>query len=104
MGCSTAYTPARGGFTRGGTRGVGYSCGSGPPGAACPAYCRSDAPRGGVGRVEAACQARLLVEEMESYRFAYDVIREVVVADLGAVRRKVLCQQVAEALVNVGAG
>ena len=49
--------------------------------------------------LEAACRARLLVEEGEDgYVFAHDVIREVVEAELGAARRGMLHGRVAEAL------
>ncbi len=49
--------------------------------------------------LEAACRARLLMEEgEEGYVFAHDVIREVVEADVGAARRAVLHLRVAEAL------
>jgi predicted ATPase len=49
--------------------------------------------------LEAACRARLLVEaETDAFRFAQDVIREVVEADLGAGWRTVLHQRMAEAL------
>jgi tetratricopeptide (TPR) repeat protein/transcriptional regulator with XRE-family HTH domain len=47
--------------------------------------------------VEAACQARLLIEEAETYQFAHDLIREVVEADLSAVRQRALHRQVARA-------
>jgi len=45
-----------------------------------------------------ACQARLLAEEAEGYRFAHDVIREVVEADVGAGRRTMLHRDIAVAL------
>ena len=49
--------------------------------------------------LEAACRARLLLEDGEDgYAFAHDVIREVLEADLGAARRAVLHLRVAEAL------
>ncbi len=49
--------------------------------------------------VDAACQARLLLEEGDdAYSFAHDVIREVVEADLGAARRALLHRTVAAAL------
>jgi tetratricopeptide (TPR) repeat protein len=52
-----------------------------------------------VAGLEAACRARLLVEEGEDgYTFAHDVIREVVEADLGAARRALLHRKVAVAL------
>lgn len=49
--------------------------------------------------VEAACQARLLVEEAGAYRyqFAHDLIREVIEEDLSAARRRSLHRQVAAA-------
>ena len=54
--------------------------------------------------LDAACRARLLVEAGEAaYRFAHDVIREVVEADLGAGRRASLHQRIAQAL-EVAAG
>lgn len=49
--------------------------------------------------LEAACGARLLLEEGEdAYAFAHDVIREVLEAELGAGRRAFLHRRVAEAL------
>ncbi len=45
-----------------------------------------------------ACRARLLVEDEDGYSVAHDVVREVVEADLGAARRALLHQRVAEAL------
>jgi tetratricopeptide (TPR) repeat protein len=46
-----------------------------------------------------ACAARLLVEEGdEAYAFAHDLIREVVEADLGAAKRRMLHRRLAEAL------
>jgi tetratricopeptide (TPR) repeat protein/transcriptional regulator with XRE-family HTH domain len=48
--------------------------------------------------IDAACQARLLVQEEQNYQFAHDLIREVVEADLGPARRLVLHRRVAEAL------
>jgi len=52
--------------------------------------------------LEAACQARLLLETgEEGYVFAHDVIREVAEADIGAARREVLHRRVAEALERV---
>jgi tetratricopeptide (TPR) repeat protein/transcriptional regulator with XRE-family HTH domain len=54
-----------------------------------------------LAALEVACQAHLLEDTGESgYRFAHDVIREVVEADLGTARRTVLHRQVAEALEN----
>jgi tetratricopeptide (TPR) repeat protein/transcriptional regulator with XRE-family HTH domain len=56
-------------------------------------------PQGEVlAALDAAGRARLLVEDGQSYRFAHDVIREVVEADLGVARRMALHRQVAEAL------
>jgi predicted ATPase/transcriptional regulator with XRE-family HTH domain len=55
--------------------------------------------------LEAACRARLLLEEGDAaYTFAHDVIREVVEADLGMARRTVLHRKVAEALERDQAG
>src|SRR5262249_30751467 len=52
-----------------------------------------------LAALEAACRAQLLEEEGEhAYRFAHDVIREVVEADLGAARRTVLHREIAQAL------
>lgn len=52
-----------------------------------------------VVALDAACQARLLVEEAEDgYRFTHDVIQEVVETDLGTARRKMLHRRVAQAL------
>jgi tetratricopeptide (TPR) repeat protein len=52
-----------------------------------------------LAAVEAACRARLLVEENEdTYQFAHDLIREVVAADLSAARRAALHLLVAELL------
>ncbi|MDB5075521.1 MAG: hypothetical protein JWO42_1700 [Chloroflexi bacterium] len=48
--------------------------------------------------LEEACRSRLLVDEQQSYRFAHDVIREVVEADLGASRRERLHGRVAVSL------
>jgi len=49
--------------------------------------------------LEAACRARLLLEEGDdAYAFAHDVIQEVVEADVGAARRAVLHRKVAQAL------
>ena len=49
--------------------------------------------------LEAACHARLLLEDGDdAYAFAHDVIRDVVEADLGAARRAMLHRRVAEAL------
>ncbi len=52
-----------------------------------------------LAAVDAACRARLLVEENEdTYLFAHDLIREVVAADLSAARRAALHLHVAEVL------
>jgi tetratricopeptide (TPR) repeat protein len=48
-----------------------------------------------LSALDAVCQARLLVEEASNYQFAHDLIREVVEADLSAVRRRSLHRQVA---------
>jgi tetratricopeptide (TPR) repeat protein/transcriptional regulator with XRE-family HTH domain len=48
--------------------------------------------------LEAATQARLLLEAGEGYQFAHDVIREVVEADVGLARRRMLHRRAAEAL------
>jgi tetratricopeptide (TPR) repeat protein len=49
--------------------------------------------------LEAACRARLLLEDGDdAYAFAHDVVREVIEAELGAARRAVLHRRVAEAL------
>ena len=55
--------------------------------------------------LEAACRARLLLEDGDdAYVFAHDVIREVVEAGLGAARRAVLHRRVAEALEGAAGG
>jgi transposase/transcriptional regulator with XRE-family HTH domain len=52
-----------------------------------------------VAGLEAACGARLLLEEGDdAYVFAHDLIRDVLEADLGAARRAMLHLRVAEAL------
>jgi len=52
-----------------------------------------------IASLESVCQARLLIEDgEESYRFAHDLIREVVEANLSAARRKMLHRRVAQAL------
>jgi tetratricopeptide (TPR) repeat protein/transcriptional regulator with XRE-family HTH domain len=49
--------------------------------------------------LEAACQARLLVEhDVDTYHFAHDLIHEVVAGALSSRRRKILHQRVAVAL------
>lgn len=45
--------------------------------------------------LDAACQARLLVEEGDTYQFAHDLIREVVEGDLRSARRQTLHRDVA---------
>jgi transcriptional regulator with XRE-family HTH domain/tetratricopeptide (TPR) repeat protein len=52
-----------------------------------------------LAALDAACQGALLVEvEADVYQFAHDLIHDVVLADLGGRRRKVLHQRIAEAL------
>jgi tetratricopeptide (TPR) repeat protein/transcriptional regulator with XRE-family HTH domain len=51
-----------------------------------------------VAALEGTCQARLLEEESEGYRFAHDVIREVVEGQLSEGRRLLLHRRVAEVL------
>lgn len=51
-----------------------------------------------VDALDVAARARLLVTGAQGYRFAHDVIREVVESDLGAARRRLLHRQVAHAL------
>ncbi|HXT34816.1 MAG TPA: hypothetical protein VN837_04485, partial [Chloroflexota bacterium] len=51
-----------------------------------------------VMALETACRTRLLEEGENSYRFAHDIIREVVEADLGLARRRVLHLRAAAAL------
>ena len=59
--------------------------------------------REALSALEQACQARLLVEaEADAYRFAHDLIRDSVGADLSATRRALLHQQVAEWLEQRG--
>ena len=48
--------------------------------------------------LEAACRARLLVDDEPGYRFAHDVIREVLEGDLGTARRLLLHERIAHAL------
>jgi len=56
-------------------------------------------PEGDVlAALDSASRARLLVGEEQGYRFAHDVIREVVEADVGTGRRMMLHRRVAEAL------
>ena len=58
-----------------------------------------------VAALEEARRARLLEETAEgAYRFAHDVIREVVEADLGAARRALLHRDIAEALERTPGG
>lgn len=52
-----------------------------------------------LAALEAACRARLLIEEDEdTYVFAHDLIHEAIIETLGAARRGVMHRQVAEAL------
>ncbi len=51
-----------------------------------------------LAALDVACSARLLVEEGRAYRFAHDVIREVIEADLGAARQMALHRRIAESL------
>ena len=51
-----------------------------------------------LASLETATRARLLVEERQGYRFAHDVIREVIEADLGSVRRTLLHRRIAQVL------
>jgi tetratricopeptide (TPR) repeat protein len=51
--------------------------------------------------LEAAGQARLLVDEEHGYRFAHDVIREVIEGDVGSARHTVLCRRVAAAIEDL---
>jgi tetratricopeptide (TPR) repeat protein len=52
-----------------------------------------------VTGIEAACRAGLLEEDgEEAYRFAHDIIREVIESDLGPARRAALHQRAGEAL------
>jgi len=56
--------------------------------------------RDALAALEAACHARLLEDEAEHFRFAHDLIREVVEGDLGNGRRMALHRRVAEALAR----
>jgi tetratricopeptide (TPR) repeat protein len=59
-------------------------------------------PRETLAALEAACQARLLVEEgTVAYVFPHDLIHGVLLADLSAARRAALHQQMAEALAEL---
>lgn len=52
-----------------------------------------------LAALDAACRARLLVEdETGTYRFTHNVIWEVMVADMGTTRRQMLHRRIAEAL------
>jgi len=51
-----------------------------------------------VSVLETACQARLLVDDAAGYRFAHDLIREVVESDLGLSRRTLLHLDIAASL------
>lgn len=57
-----------------------------------------------LAALDLACQARLLVEERETYQFAHDMIREVVEADLSEVRRRVLHRRISIAMEHVPGG
>lgn len=49
--------------------------------------------------LDEACRARLLIPESDrEYRFAHDLVRDVIEADIGVARRALLHRQVAEAL------
>jgi tetratricopeptide (TPR) repeat protein/transcriptional regulator with XRE-family HTH domain len=54
--------------------------------------------REALAALEAACQARLLTEDADGYQFPHDLIREVLLADLSAARRRLLHRLVAQAL------
>ena len=54
-----------------------------------------------LNALEAACQARLLVDMGHAYQFAHDVIREVIESDLATARRLVLHRRVATAVEDV---
>ncbi|HZS86511.1 MAG TPA: AAA family ATPase [Chloroflexota bacterium] len=54
-----------------------------------------------LAALEAASRARLLVDDGRTYQFAHDLIREVVEADVGAVRRRALHRRAAQALEEV---
>jgi len=51
--------------------------------------------------LEIACRRRLLEEDSGAFRFAHDVIREVVEADLSVARRQTLHRRVAETLEHM---
>ena len=51
-----------------------------------------------LAALDAASRARLLMDEGHAYRFAHDVIREVIEADVGTARRLLLHRQVAAAI------
>ncbi len=51
-----------------------------------------------LAALEAACQARLLEEQEEGYQFPHDLVREVILADLSAARRRLLHRMAAEVL------
>jgi tetratricopeptide (TPR) repeat protein len=48
--------------------------------------------------LDAACQARLLIDTGDTYQFIHDVIREVVEADMGSARRAALHRHAGEAI------
>jgi predicted ATPase/DNA-binding XRE family transcriptional regulator len=51
--------------------------------------------------LDAASRARLLMDEGHAYRFAHDVIREVIEADVGTARRLILHRRVAAAIEEI---
>src|SRR5262249_50018002 len=52
-----------------------------------------------ISGIETACQARLLVEAThDTYQFAHDLIRDVVIHDLSLARRATLHRRIAEVL------
>jgi tetratricopeptide (TPR) repeat protein len=55
-----------------------------------------------LAALDAACHARLLVEEGDRYAFAHDVIREALEAEQGAARRSVVHRSIGEALEQRG--
>jgi tetratricopeptide (TPR) repeat protein/transcriptional regulator with XRE-family HTH domain len=54
-----------------------------------------------LAALEVACQARLLVDEGHTYRFAHDVIREVIETDVGTARRQLLHRRIAAAIETI---
>ena len=51
-----------------------------------------------LAALEAASQARLLLDEGHTYHFAHDVIREVIESDVGLARRQLLHRRIAAAM------